>query len=280
MEHRVQFFELLDVDHDGAADPQEPARRQSALERGHGLTQHVRFLAHVQLHIIVSRFDPIDIRQPQKDNASFRFHRQTLGQIRLNLDILEQRREAPLNLAGLVAMDLIARTMKRGLKTVSRAWFHQVIQRMHVERPQSEIVVGSDKNYHRHPRGVDLGEHAKTVQFRHSHIQENQVGRQRVDRSHGFRSAGRHPHDFDVWFIFDHPAQELARQQLVIDDQCADLGWSRSGSELIAWIILRSARKTGFRRDTHSASGRSARFVPASPGRYKGLPFRSKRQQV
>ena len=174
----MQFLDLLDIDHGGAADAQETLGGQLAFQRSHGFPQHVGFISHVQLDVVVRRFDPINVGQPQKDNPSIRFDRESLRQQGLRLQIRQKSRQAPLNCSSVVALDLAARAVQGGLETLHSAGLDQVIHRMHVKSPQGEIVVGSNEDDGGHPCGVDLRQYPKSIQFRHSHIQEHQVRRQ------------------------------------------------------------------------------------------------------
>ena len=58
----------------------------------------------------------------------------------------------------------------------------QVVERVHVERPQRVAVVGGDEHDERHLVGADGVDHVEAVRARHLHVEEHQVGLQRHDR--------------------------------------------------------------------------------------------------
>src|SRR5688572_5233190 len=61
VEHRLEFFDSVDVHHGGTADAQEFCRGQFLFEGGHRFAMQMRFFAGVKVYVIVRGFDPVDV---------------------------------------------------------------------------------------------------------------------------------------------------------------------------------------------------------------------------
>src|SRR5262252_4606420 len=70
MEERLQLLHPVDVDDRGPVNAHEAARIQTGFEKVHSLPKQMRAAAHVELHVIVVRFDPIDLRGAHQKNSA------------------------------------------------------------------------------------------------------------------------------------------------------------------------------------------------------------------
>ncbi len=94
---------------------------------------------------------------------------------------------------------------------------------MRIKGAQRELIECGDEDHRGHLLHVQNFEHSKTVQFRHLHIQKDQIGTLRLDGGHGFPAVGTLPHHLDVVFTPEQRANPLPCQGLIVDDQCPDL---------------------------------------------------------
>src|SRR6266849_8756577 len=70
MEPRLHLAHAVEVDERGPADPPEPLRIHSRLERGESGTHGVHAVAGVQSHIVARRFDPVHLSRPDEETAA------------------------------------------------------------------------------------------------------------------------------------------------------------------------------------------------------------------
>ena len=103
--------------------------------------------------------------------------------------------------AGLLALDSIAGALQGILETLAVERLKQIIQGVHLEGAQGELDVGRHENDGGHGRAVEPFQHAEAVQFRHLHVEKDQIGFLSADRGHCLAAVGALASDFDVGFL-------------------------------------------------------------------------------
>src|SRR5215204_6493363 len=77
-EHRMKLFYPVDINDRRAVDTKEFVRVELGFDAVHSLADHVCISTRMQLDIVSSRLDPVDLVHFQKENAADRFHDQSL----------------------------------------------------------------------------------------------------------------------------------------------------------------------------------------------------------
>ena len=92
----------------------------------------------------------------------------------------------------------------------------QVVDRVDLERLQRVLVVGGDE----HHRDVllDQLEHLESVQFRHLHVEQQQIRLEVGDGLDGFEAVRALGDHFHPRFLFEVLAENGARRRLVVHD--------------------------------------------------------------
>ena len=99
----------------------------------------------------------------------------------------------------------------------------QVVERVHLERPQRVLVVGGDEDDRRHAFGADGLNHAERVEPGHLHVEEHEVWRVVLNRRHGLRAVAALGDDLHILFLLQQRQHALARDRLIVNDQGSDL---------------------------------------------------------
>src|SRR4029077_17155045 len=84
-----EFLYSIKIDDGGTMNAQEFPGIQPLLRGGHRAAQQVRFAPDVQAHVIVGRFNPIDLFHPQEDDTAAGADDQALRFTLLLLKILK-----------------------------------------------------------------------------------------------------------------------------------------------------------------------------------------------
>jgi hypothetical protein len=112
-----------------------------------------------------------------------------------------------------------AGTPKRSAELLSIEWLQEVVRGSSFEGSQGIFIVGCDKNDCRHAVGAQGAKRLEAIQFRHFHIQENQVRRLLSDDIDGSLSISTFANDVHIRFRVQQLTQAFARGSLIIDDQ-------------------------------------------------------------
>src|SRR6267378_6173089 len=136
----------------------------------------------MQFHIVIGSLHPIHFRQSQENDSATRFYRNPISLLGIGLQILEQRAQPLLHLASLITLDLLSRPLECRLESDQRTRLYEVIQGVNVKRAPSKIIIGRDKNYYGHALKRDLLQDREAIHLRHLYIEENQVGREQINR--------------------------------------------------------------------------------------------------
>ena len=139
----------------------------------------------------------------------------------------EERVEAPAQLAGAAADHPLGPAERFGEPRVVER-FHEVVQRVHVERTDREFVVRGDEDDGGPPRRVEPPQHLEPVQLGHLHVEEHEVGPEPLDRFQRGASIGTLCHHLEVRILPHQVGDPGARQRLVVDhhdrERCAHAG--------------------------------------------------------
>ena len=118
---------------------------------------------------------------------------------------------------------MIACAIERLLEPLAAERLEQVVERVHVERAEGELVVGRHEHDRRHPLGSHGGDDAEAVELGHLHVEEDEVGPVPLDRAHRFGAAGTGGDHLHVGLLAEQRRQPLARHRLIVRDDRAYL---------------------------------------------------------
>ncbi len=107
---------------------------------------------------------------------------------------LEQAGDPLSQVGGVLRPDELTDAPQRRLEPLIAEGLQQVVERVGLEGLDGVFVVGGDEHGHRHQLGLDLAQHAETVQHRHLDVEEHQMRRLGVNQIRGPRGRrGRRP---------------------------------------------------------------------------------------
>ena len=92
---------------------------------------------------------------------------------------------------------------------------------MHVEGPDGKAVVGRDEDNDRNLRPFELLQDRETIQVRHLHIQENELGRGLPDGIQRFQTGRAFGHDLRLRLLLQKMTKPLPAQGFVVGNQNA-----------------------------------------------------------
>src|SRR5690606_22432211 len=87
---------------------------------------------------------------------------------------------------------------KHHVKSVVVKRFEQIIQRLHLECLQRELIVRGHEYGDRYMFGANCREDIETIELRHLNVEEQQVRLEFVDETHGLRTASSFSDNHDV----------------------------------------------------------------------------------
>lgn len=82
----------------------------------------------MQLHVVASGLDPVNLVGPQEEQAPAGLDDETVGFRLITPEVLDQRQQPAADVAGLVALDVRASPLQRFLKTITIEGLEQVVQ--------------------------------------------------------------------------------------------------------------------------------------------------------
>src|SRR5579872_615364 len=126
--------------------------------------------------------------------------------------------------------DLLLGSLKCGREALLVERLEQIIERMHLEGLHRVTVVSGHKNNHRHAPSANGLEYAETIQFRHLHIEKNQIRFAFFNGRDGSPPVGALSNHLDLRIAGEQTADSLAAQRLVIDNKCPDFHLESSAS--------------------------------------------------
>jgi hypothetical protein len=166
------------------------------------------------LHVIVLRLDIVDGRYRHHMHA-----RALLDQDPLEVaTALRRIQHHSLQLRHLRRRRLARTRMVQGLpKTLAAERLEQVVDRVHLERAQGELVVGGGEDIVRF--GAGQFDHLEAIELGHLDVEEHQFRLQLADGLDGLEAIRAFADDLDVGMRCQVLAQQPARQVFVVHDQ-------------------------------------------------------------
>src|SRR4051812_38329406 len=114
------------------------------------------------------------------------------------------------------------RTLQCGLEPFAVKRFEEIIDGVHLESAQSELIVCGHKN-HRWPAiRIQFGQNPKPIQFRHLDVQENQIGSMGLDCIESFPAVGTFRNELDARLGPQKIPQTLPGERFIISNQYTD----------------------------------------------------------
>src|SRR5262245_13467852 len=117
----------------------------------------------MQVDIVISRLDPIDLAPRQKENSAFGLDDQSLEITMLRPHAFKQRHELLVNRLCGLSLYLEARALKRLLKTFAVERLQQVIDRIYLKCLQRVLVVSGHEDNRGHRFDTEGLDHFKPV---------------------------------------------------------------------------------------------------------------------
>src|SRR5215510_14235171 len=130
----------------------------------------------VQRYIVPLRFDPVDLIRLEKEDAASGFYDHPVEIFATRPSICYQRQQALTEITISFAANLPAGPLERGRKSLFVERLEQVIDCMHVKSLQRVAIIRCDEDDERQARRIKGLDHLETVDLRHLHVQENEVG--------------------------------------------------------------------------------------------------------
>src|SRR5579885_1204652 len=218
----MKLLDALDVDDGGALNTQEPGRVESRLQPAHRPADEVRRPPGVYANINVLGLYPVYLVNAEKEDAPRRFNDDALQIPSARLEVLQQGRQASVEVVTARLGDLGLGALKRLLKPLLTERLQQVIQRVHLEGFERIFVVGGDEDDGGHQLGADLGYHVEARHLRHLHVEKNQIRLMFGNRLDRLLPVGALADDGDVGITLKQHPHPVARQRLVVNYQRPD----------------------------------------------------------
>ena len=114
------------------------------------------------------------------------------------------------------AAQSLARSIECFGKPSGAEWLQEIVDGVDLERSQRVLVVGGHEN-HGHV-AADQIEHLEAVEFRHLHVEKQQIGLQFGHHFDRLESVGALGYDFHVRHRRQILAEHRSRQRFVVDD--------------------------------------------------------------
>ena len=131
----------------------------------------------MQTQIIPLGLDPINLVEFQKNNASGLTDDQSFPGLRSGAKIVQQTQQPiPVNLMR-VLLKVSPSALDGFMKAAVFKGFQQVVQSVYLKSPHGVLVVSGDKHDQGQSPAVHGRQHVESIQPRHLHIEEYQIGR-------------------------------------------------------------------------------------------------------
>src|SRR5215470_478831 len=150
----------------------------------------MRFVAHMELNVVIRRLYPINLIHFHKTDASGGLDHQPsqssryvgaggrLGLMwRNSLISFKQRNQALTEAFDFTLSDLRFGAQQGSGKARVVKWLEQIIAPLHLEGAHGITVISRDKNDCRQPFDAELFHYFKPAQLRHLHVEEEKIGR-------------------------------------------------------------------------------------------------------
>ena len=253
-------------------DAEELLGIEPALDGVHRLAQEVGGRPDVQADVVAGGFDPVDLVHPQEEQPSGRLDHQTVGARLIPAQVLDQGEQAPAQVAGFVALDLLARALQGLGEALAVERLEDVVEGADLEGLQGVLVVRGDEDHQRHALRPDRVDHVEAAHLRHLHVQEHQVRRVVLDRHHGFFAVAALRRHLDVRLERQQCRQPLARQRFVVDDQRLDFLHGRD--PVMVPVMVVAGASVPLRRQGRGVEASRPSAAPARSRRTLDVPWK------
>ncbi len=179
----TQLAHAVELDDCRPVDADEAAWVEPSFEGGKGLAQEVALGAQMQAGIVVVGADPIDLGNRDHQVGRGSGDDEALNAIFLTLRALsrQQGSEPPGTLNSLLHLQPLTHPAQRGIKTLDVERLHQIIERMRFERAHRELIVRGYEYDGGDSLDTASAKDFESVHLRHSHVEKEEIGRQRVE---------------------------------------------------------------------------------------------------
>jgi hypothetical protein len=118
--------------------------------------------------------------------------------------------------------DLPPRPLQRPAEAFRVDGLGEVVERVDFKRVDRVLLERGDKDNDGEIVSGDPFEDAEPVHLRHLDIEEKEIGRMGPNRFDSRQAVRALRHAFHIRFLFQKPAESLARQRFVVDDDRSD----------------------------------------------------------
>src|SRR5271168_1828667 len=196
----------------------EVVRRELLFQVRHGFPQQVTLAGGVYAGVVSRGFDPLHVGNGDKENPLLVLHHKAFQRAETS-DGLEQWFETSICFPALFE-DLAC--VNQGLgKSLLIIRFQEIVNCVHFECTNGVHIVSRDEDID--GSGAVHWSHIlddpKTIQIRHLHIEENDVGMKFIDLLHRTDSVRRLAYNFNVVVFGQIAADTAAGDRFVIYDQ-------------------------------------------------------------
>src|SRR5688572_4053156 len=182
----------------------------------------VHRFADMKFYDVIGCFDPIDVRHAQVQHAVSGLHGKTFGSGRCQaIEDFGQRaasagcRSRPDDFQDPIYSAVESRPMHR---------LQHVVECVDLERVDRMLVVGSYKHDWWHAIRSHGAHDTESVQLRHLHIEEHEVGAECLDALDGGETIAALADDLDVTPVLEERAQVSAGDRLVVHHERSNTG--------------------------------------------------------
>src|SRR6266699_172587 len=218
----AHFPHVAHVDQARAADAQHRLALEGLLGLLQGAARVVGLAADDEANIIAVGLDHLDLRYVQHVHAAAGLGqdpRLSLGAYpRAVLELLDERRERAVPIAGTVRIVTAAHTRKRGPEARLVEGLQEVVDRAHLEGLQRVLIVGRDEHDEREGLSVERARQREPRHRVHLDVEEQHVRRARTDRLEGGARIAVLADDRQVRLALAALANRAPRDRLVVDD--------------------------------------------------------------
>ncbi len=175
--HRLQLNDAFNIHQRRPMHAHEPARVEPFRQIVQGGAVQQFFTPHVQSDIDARRLDPVDVDRTNEPRRSSRLHDQPIEPALCTGRCASHHLHYTLpEFADTALVETSLRARHGSLEALIAEGFQQVVECIRLEGPNRVLIVGCDKDGQRHLRCANRVDHTQSIELRHLHIQEHQVG--------------------------------------------------------------------------------------------------------
>ena len=227
-EHRLEFFDVVEVDDGAAADAEKLLGIELGFEGTQGLAEDVAFFADVDCHVVTGGFDGFDVGGFHDEHLLAGLYGDACevvggGWGRCDLTSREEVDEAAGSGGGVPVGEMGAGTSDGGFEAGGFEGFEQVIERVRFKGSDGVLIVGGGENDERQIFARDFFQEFEAVHLGHLDIEKEQVGRVALDGGEGIVAAGTFTDDGEFRFIDREKLDALSGERFVVNDEGSEI---------------------------------------------------------